>query len=66
MISHTFSKVKLISWCDDKHGFLKLSIEKKNNGIRLTGEYFSFVNERAIDVTHETELTDRFVVERSI
>lgn len=61
-----FNKVKLISWCDDKHGFLKLSIEKKNNGIRLTGEYFSFVNERAIDVTHETELTDRFVVERSI
>ena len=58
--------VDLIKYCDDKHGFLKIAIEKNSRGLQLTGEYFSFVNERIFQTSHETELTDRFVLERQL
>lgn len=61
-----FKNVDLVSYCDGKHGFLKITIEKESNVLQLTGEYFSFVNERIFQTSYETELTDRFVVERQI
>lgn len=61
-----FKNVHLISCCDNRHGFLKIAIEKNNNTLQLTGEYFSFVNERIFQTSHETELTDQFVVGREL
>ena len=58
--------VDLIKYCDDKHGFLKIAIEKKSRGLQLTGEYFAFLNERIINAATETELTDRFVLVRRL
>jgi hypothetical protein len=36
-----FNDVELLSYCDDKHGFLKVTLEKTNNGLTLTGNYYA-------------------------
>ena len=48
--------VELQNYCDDAHGFLKISIEKKSNKITINGEYY---------VTDETpaRLYDSFALE---
>ncbi len=40
-----FKNIDLVSYCDNKHGFLKIMIERKENGPQLTGEYFSIAHE---------------------
>jgi predicted phosphodiesterase len=37
--------VRLEGYCDNKHGFLKITIERTGQGLMLTGEYFSIVPE---------------------
>ena len=39
-VSPFFDGVSLEKYCDDSHGFLKISIVKDSNGFTLTGEYF--------------------------
>jgi calcineurin-like phosphoesterase family protein len=39
--SHTyFDSVTLDSYCDDKHGFLKINLKRSTNGLCVNGEYF--------------------------
>ena len=33
--------VELQSYCDNKHGFLKITLERDNGGVKLTGNYYS-------------------------
>lgn len=42
--SPLFDNVRLESFCDDKHGFLKLAIEKAEDGLTLSGEYYTIPN----------------------
>jgi hypothetical protein len=52
--------VHLEKYCDNRHGFLKVTIEKINTGLMLTGEYFSIPHE--IRSNQEVTLTDIFKV----
>ncbi|KAA6438289.1 metallophosphoesterase [Dyadobacter flavalbus] len=57
--------VTLECFCDNQHGFLKISIEKKDNRLTLTGSYYAISHH--IDVGNEEErissLWDRFEIE---
>ncbi|WP_221392759.1 metallophosphoesterase [Dyadobacter sp. NIV53] len=55
-----FEGVKLDNYCEDQHGFLKISIEKTISGLTLKGEYYttSFGPESA----QTSSVWDRFVV----
>lgn len=57
--------VKLECFCDNQHGFLKVAIEKNDNGLKLTGSYYAISHH--IDVSNEEErissLWDRFEIE---
>jgi hypothetical protein len=53
-----FDAVKLESYCDTKHGFLKIAIAKTNDSLKLTSEYYAVSNE---NVTHAT-LIDSFTI----
>jgi hypothetical protein len=55
-----FNNVDLVSYCDHKHGFLKLIIEKKADGPELTGEYFSIAHEYKGDEELDAVLVERF------
>ena len=33
--------VRLLNYCDDRHGFLKITLERKNSNLTLTGEYYA-------------------------
>lgn len=33
--------VRLLNYCDDKHGFLKITLERNNSNLTLTGEYYA-------------------------
>ena len=50
--------VHLEKYCDSKHGFLKVTIEKINTGLVLTGEYFSIPHEMGSN--QEVTSTDTF------
>jgi hypothetical protein len=52
--------VRLEKYCDSRHGFLKVTIEKINTRLVLTGEYFSIPHE--IRSNQEVILTDTFKV----
>jgi hypothetical protein len=58
-----FKDVELLNYCDDKHGFLKISIVRIADGLSLTGEYYSIPHEEEIDSDDPAELADRFVVD---
>lgn len=49
-----FNDVELLSYCDDKHGFLKVTLERTDKGLTLTGNYYA--------VPHGT-LEDTFILE---
>jgi hypothetical protein len=53
-----FDGVSLENNCDTKHGFLKISLERNNRGLTLTGDYYTVVDED----DHTSVLTDSFVV----
>ncbi len=39
------NNVGLINYCDDKHGFLKITLGQTDNGVQLTGNYFSIAKD---------------------
>ncbi|QTE52795.1 MULTISPECIES: metallophosphoesterase family protein [Mucilaginibacter] len=53
-----FDGVSLEYSCDTRHGFLKIAVEKINNGLTLTGEYYTVADEDE----NTSVLTDCFVV----
>lgn len=52
--------VELQQYCDDKHGFLKITLEKNEGGVRLTGNYYAIPHSDT-DVT--ATLEDTFVLD---
>jgi calcineurin-like phosphoesterase family protein len=56
--SPLFEAVKLESYCDTKHGFLKIAITKTNGLLELTGHYYAVSSEA---ITHAT-LFDSFTI----
>ncbi|MFA6087124.1 metallophosphoesterase [Mucilaginibacter sp.] len=57
--SPLFADVKLENYCDDRHGFLKITVTKENNLLSLTGEYYS-VN----PITNKALLSDSFILHK--
>ena len=54
--------VSLKTYCDSKHGFLKISIEKNGAGLTLTGEYYTIPNDAALEAVEHVSLFDRFTI----
>lgn len=54
--------VSLKTYCDSKHGFLKISIEKNGAGLTLTGEYYTIPNDVALEAVEHVSLFDRFTI----
>ncbi len=50
--------VKLIYYCENQHGFLKITLERNRSGIELTGEYYTIPHQIEPQV-HATR-PDRF------
>ncbi|WP_256012266.1 metallophosphoesterase family protein [Desertivirga xinjiangensis] len=50
--------VKLENYCENKHGFLKISLSRVEAGINLTGEYYTIPHQ--LTVEGHAELADRF------
>jgi hypothetical protein len=50
----TFKDIELLNYCTDKHGFLKVTLERTKKGITLTGNYYAMPN---------ATLKDTFVLE---
>lgn len=61
--SPLFSNVDLQTYCDDKHGFLKVKLEKTSEGLTLTGEYYTIPHEEILEADDlPAALADRFVL----
>lgn len=58
-----FNTVELEAYCDDKHGFLKITLERTDRGLALTGNYYAVPhpNTPGNDVT--ATLEDTFTIE---
>jgi hypothetical protein len=55
-----FSGVQLEHYCDDQHGFLKITIEKTPAGLALTGEYYTVHRPGGNPPEFPAHLDDRF------
>jgi len=55
-----FKDIRLESYCDDRHGFLKIAIEKGPNGLVLVGEYYAVNNNAKTESDDTTVLADSF------
>ena len=55
-----FEGVNLEKYCDNQHGFLKITIEKTNKGLTLAGEYYTISHD--IDSAQISSLWDRFEI----
>ena len=55
-------QVRLEQFCDNRHGFLKITIEKASEAVILTGEYFSIPHETRPDEKATSILTDKFEI----
>lgn len=56
--SSLFDHVRLESYCDAKHGFLKIAIAKTEGQLKLTGQYYAVNNE---NIT-QAKLLDSFTI----
>lgn len=54
--------VSLETYCDSKHGFLKISIEKNEVGLTLTGEYYTIPHYAALPTPEHVPLFERFTI----
>ncbi|MDQ6482146.1 hypothetical protein RB622_27375, partial [Dyadobacter sp. LHD-138] len=54
--------INMESFCDNKHGFLKIAIEKASKGLNLTGEYYTIPHDKNPDSNTEATLADRFTL----
>jgi len=59
--SALFEGVKLEKYCDDRHGFLKITIEKTDAGLTLAGEYYSIPHKTG-EIVEPATLDDKFSV----
>jgi hypothetical protein len=50
-----FENVKLVNYCDDRHGFLKLHLEKTAEGLKLSGGYFAVRAKNGTEAPKEPE-----------
>ena len=57
--------VELMGYCDDKHGFLKITLEKGRAGLSLTGEYYAIPHTRPAEPAPAASLADRFAISLS-
>lgn len=57
-----FEGVRLKSYCEDKHGFMKINIRKKSQGLVLTGIYYSLAQENVTDINDTLVITDEFEI----
>lgn len=55
-----FSGVRLEHYCDNRHGFLKIMIEKTPAGLALTGEYYTVLPPGENPAELSANLDDRF------
>jgi predicted phosphodiesterase len=60
-----FDGVHLECYCDTKHGFLQITIERKRTELTLTGEYYTLSHEEPADKPPTAIPTDRFKITRS-
>jgi predicted phosphodiesterase len=58
--SHLFEGLHLDNYCDDRHGFLKISIEKTPFSFTLTGTYYTIPFDRHIE---EPTAFDHFTID---
>jgi hypothetical protein len=58
-----FDNVDLEYYCDNKHGFLKIILEKTDGKLTLTGEFYTIPHEKKPDPGMTAVLADRFVIE---
>jgi hypothetical protein len=58
--SDLFNKVQLDSYCDNRHGFLKVSIEKTPFSFTIQGEYYTVPS---LNTDEEAILFDRFSID---
>jgi hypothetical protein len=58
--NNLFDHVELQNYCENKHGFLKISLEKANNGIKLTGDYYTIPHVMNLEDADPASLTDHF------
>ena len=59
---HEFEGVSLENYCDDQHGFLKISITRKNGKLTLNGKYYTIpqFSRFRYDSEPEPSLADQF------
>ena len=60
--SDLFNNVTLDEFCDDKHGFLRIAVEKNSAGLNLTGEYFTIPHNANTGSNLRADLFDRFTL----
>jgi acid phosphatase type 7 len=60
--SPDFEGIRLANFCDDKHGFLRVTLEKTSEGILLTGDYFTLEIISRKDMKVNTKLSDHFTL----
>lgn len=58
-----FDNIKLVNYCESKHGFLKMAVEKDNEGLTITGEYYALPPNGQTDPENQAILTDRFTLQ---
>lgn len=57
-----FQHVKLENYCDNRYGFLRIIIERKPEGLLLTGEYYAIPLQAPADPSKTAVLFERFFV----
>ncbi|PWV56923.1 metallophosphoesterase [Chitinophaga sp. S165] len=55
--------VDLESYCDDKHGFLKVTLERRDKGLTLTGNYYAIPHPGTPGSDVTATLEDTFTIE---
>lgn len=60
--SPLLDQVELQNYCDNRHGFLKVSIEKNPFSFKITGEYFTVPKDQAL-INEEASLFDSFSID---
>jgi hypothetical protein len=57
-----FDTVTLDNYCSDKHGFLKITIEKMEDGLTLGGEYYTIPHTLAENHSFSATIFDQFEI----
>ncbi|SHG88037.1 metallophosphoesterase family protein [Pedobacter caeni] len=61
--SELFEQVELENYCDNRHGFLKIAIEKTPFSFVIKGEYYTLPGKDSQHTDQEASLFDRFTVD---